>query len=372
MAEVSVGTVGTQTDNNNFGIINLQKTKKKPYDVAIDNFKKELKIIPNVKYTAKQRYRRYKTNDAPKLYKRVMIDEEDEMVNKIREAFGLNAIKKNKNYQEVETAPTPYYNAPQPETVFENRNKEDDITDILADDMEALTLQAVPRRAMQRQGEEIEETQEQKQFYYAKNVLTELISNYQNYSKASITNFMNENMQLIRRNPELKGMFNYLRQTIEEDKIKQTAENAMRERAKKLQETPAATSNDPFRFAAAAFEEIERNAAKVKQIKNRVKSFEKYPNASIGNYQTAASSREIDDALSEISTRPQGIPNSLLSEYWDEINKKKGQPGRPKKPEKIEKEIADLFRKQKKRNEAANVKYIPKKYATTGYYEYFQ
>ena len=54
-------------------------------------------------------------------------------------------------------------------------------------------------------------------------------------------------------------------------------------------------------------------------------------------------------------------------------------PGRPKSDETIQKEVRALFRKQKKINEKASVKYdLPKKYfstgdyASTGYYEYFR
>ena len=199
MAEVSVGTVGTQTNNDNFGIINLQKTKKKPYDIAFSNNRKEPKIKPDIKYTAKQRFRQFKTKVQPNVYKRVMVDEEDDMVNKIREAFGLNAIKKNKNFQQVETAPNPYYNEPQPKIIYEDQNKKDDVSDILIDDFEALTLQAVPRRGIARQSEEeIEETPEQKKYYAVKNALENLTLNFTAYREEDITKYLGQNKDLIK------------------------------------------------------------------------------------------------------------------------------------------------------------------------------
>jgi len=303
MAEVSVGTVGTQTNNDNFGIINLQKTKKKPYDIAFSNNRKEPKIKPDIKYTAKQRFRQFKTKVQPNVYKRVMVDEEDDMVNKIREAFGLNAIKKNKNFQQVETAPNPFYNEPQPKIIYEDQNKKDDVSDILIDDFEALTLQAVPRRGIARQSEEeIEETPEQKQYYNVRKGLEDLILNFTAYNEADITEYINQNKELILRSRELKGLVDTL-----------------------------------------------------------------------GDYQSSAASREIDDALSDISTAvKRGIPTSLIAEYWDEINKKKGMPGRPKSDETIQKEVRALFRKQKKINEKEGVKYEPIKFRSSGYYEYFR
>ena len=326
MAEVSVGTVGTQTNNDNFGIINLQKTKKKPYDIAFSNNRKEPKIKPDIKYTAKQRFRQFKTKVQPNVYKRVMVDEEDDMVNKIREAFGLNAIKKNKNYQQVETAPNPYYNEPQPKIIYEDQNKKDDVSDILIDDFEALTLQAVPRRGIARQSEEeIEETPEQKQYYNVRKGLEDLILNFTAYREANITKYINQNKELILRSRELKGLVDTLAGTIDEYRRKEAAERGMREREERMRTDPAAANTDPFRFATAeALDEIDRNSAQVRRIKERLRGFEQNPNAYMGDYQSSAASREIDDALSDISTAvKRGIPTSLIAEYWDEINKKK-------------------------------------------------
>jgi hypothetical protein len=374
MAEVSVGTVGTQTNNDNFGIINLQKTKKKPYDIAFSNNRKEPKIKPDIKYTAKQRFRQFKTKVQPNVYKRVMVDEEDDMVNKIREAFGLNAIKKNKNYQEVETAPNPYYNEPQPKIIYEDQNKKDDVSDILIDDFEALTLQEVPRRGIARQSEEeIEETPEQKKYYAVKNALENLTLNFTAYREEDITKYLGQNKDLIKSSPELTGLVSTLGRTIDEYRKREAAERGMREREERMRTDPAAANTDPFRFATPELlDEIDRNSAQVRRIREQVKFYEQNPNAYMGDYQSSAASREIDDALSDISTAvKRGIPTSLIAEYWEEADKKKGMPGRRKKDETIQKEIADLFRKQKKINEKANIKYEPIKFRSTGYYEYF-
>jgi hypothetical protein len=357
MAEVSVGTVGTQTNNDNFGIINLQKTKKKPYDIAFSNNRKEPKIKPDIKYTAKQRFRQFKTKVQPNVYKRVMVDEEDDMVNKIREAFGLNAIKKNKNYQQVETAPNPYYNEPQPKIIYEDQNKEDDVSDILIDDFEALTMQEVPRRGIARQSEEeIEETPEQKKYYAVKNALENLTLNFTAYREEDITKYLGQNKDLIKSSPELTGLVSTLGRTIDEYRKREAAERGMREREERMRTDPAAANTDPFRFATPELlDEIDRNSAQVRRIKEQVKFYEQNPNVYMGNYQSSAASREIDDALSDISTAvKRGIPTSLIAEYWEEADKKKGMPGRRKKDETIQKEIADLFRKQKKINEKAN------------------
>ena len=69
---------------NNFNVINADK-KKKPYDIRIkNNNPNEPKVYPNMKYTDKQRYRRYKTTIEPKLFSKLMIDEEDDIINTIK------------------------------------------------------------------------------------------------------------------------------------------------------------------------------------------------------------------------------------------------------------------------------------------------
>lgn len=52
--------------------------KKKPYDVKITN-NNQSKV--NMKYSDKQRFRRYKTKTEPQLFNKIMIDDEDEIYN---------------------------------------------------------------------------------------------------------------------------------------------------------------------------------------------------------------------------------------------------------------------------------------------------
>jgi len=104
----------TTTETNtlpvsNIGIVNLEQ-KKKPHNIQIKNNKKEPKITPNVKYTDKQRFRKYKTRTEPNLHSKIEINEEDDIVNKIKEAFGIKSEKQNTNYSEEITAPAPFNN----------------------------------------------------------------------------------------------------------------------------------------------------------------------------------------------------------------------------------------------------------------------
>jgi hypothetical protein len=104
----------TTTETNtlpvsNIGIVNLEQ-KKKPHNIQIKNNKKEPKITPNVKYTDKQRFRKYKTKTEPNLHSKIEINEEDDIVNKIKEAFGIKSEKQNTNYSEEITAPAPFNN----------------------------------------------------------------------------------------------------------------------------------------------------------------------------------------------------------------------------------------------------------------------
>ncbi len=66
----------------------------------------------NIKYSDKQKYRRYKTKTEPKLFSKNMIDEED-IVDTIKKAFGIEN-KKNTNMTNVETSGVPYYEEPNP------------------------------------------------------------------------------------------------------------------------------------------------------------------------------------------------------------------------------------------------------------------
>jgi len=107
-------TTGTNTNPfSQVGIIN-KETKKKPYDVKIkNNNPNEPKVNINMKYSDKQKYRRYKTKTEPKLFSKIMIDEEDDIVNTIKKAFGMEN-KKNTNMTNVETSGVPYYEEPNP------------------------------------------------------------------------------------------------------------------------------------------------------------------------------------------------------------------------------------------------------------------
>jgi hypothetical protein len=94
---------GTNTDLYK-QIINLNlEQKKKPHNIQINNKAKQQVVQPNVKHSAKQSYRRYKSKTEPKLHSKIMINEDDDIINKIKEAFGLQAEKPNKNYLEVQT-----------------------------------------------------------------------------------------------------------------------------------------------------------------------------------------------------------------------------------------------------------------------------
>ena len=66
-----------------------------------------------MKYSEKQKYRRYKTKTEPKLHNKIMIDEEDDIVNTIKKAFGIEDKKKT-NYSSPETSGAPHYEEPNP------------------------------------------------------------------------------------------------------------------------------------------------------------------------------------------------------------------------------------------------------------------
>ena len=101
MPEVETNTDLSQIFNN-LNISNL-KDKKKPYDIKINNKSKQPLVKPNTKYSSKHNYRRYKTNTEPKLLSKILVNEDDDMINKIRQSFGLKTDDKKTNYAEVET-----------------------------------------------------------------------------------------------------------------------------------------------------------------------------------------------------------------------------------------------------------------------------
>ena len=86
-----------------YPIINVKggDPKKKPYDVKFSKYNP--KINPNIKYSSKQAYRQYKSKVEPNLHKKIMIEEEDDLVKKIKKAFGIKP--ENTNFTDVESAP---------------------------------------------------------------------------------------------------------------------------------------------------------------------------------------------------------------------------------------------------------------------------
>ena len=104
----------TNTDPlKNISIINTGQIKKKPHNVTIKNYNpNEPKVYPNMKYTEKQKYRRYKTKTEPKLYSKIMIDEEDDIITTIKKAFGIEN-KNKQNFSNVETSGADYVKDPE-------------------------------------------------------------------------------------------------------------------------------------------------------------------------------------------------------------------------------------------------------------------
>jgi hypothetical protein len=89
-------------------IVLNQEQKKKPHNVQIkNNNPKEPKIKQNVKYSAKQSYRRYKSITEPNLHSKIMVDDGDDMVSKIQEAFGIKP-KAKPNYTDSITHANPH------------------------------------------------------------------------------------------------------------------------------------------------------------------------------------------------------------------------------------------------------------------------
>ena len=88
-------------------VINANE-KKKPHNVQIKNFNpKEPKVEQSLKYSAKQSYCRYKSIIEPNLHSKIMIDDGDDIVSKIQQAFGIKP-KKETNYTESITHQNPH------------------------------------------------------------------------------------------------------------------------------------------------------------------------------------------------------------------------------------------------------------------------
>jgi hypothetical protein len=105
--EITTNDIGTNTINPQLGLFNLQQ-KKKQHNVQIKNFNpKEPKVKQSIKYSAKQSYRRYKTITEPALHSKIMVDDGDDMVSKIQEAFGIKP-KAKPNYTDSQTHANPH------------------------------------------------------------------------------------------------------------------------------------------------------------------------------------------------------------------------------------------------------------------------
>ena len=141
MADITTANAFTSTDPQKMiNVINTEK-KKKPHNITIKNYNpNEPKVYPNMKYTEKQKYCKYKTKTEPKLYSQIMIDEEDDIINTIKKAFGIE--KENKrNISNVETSGADYIKDPEPIEVEQTKPPEyitgrtvEEITQLAEDD----------------------------------------------------------------------------------------------------------------------------------------------------------------------------------------------------------------------------------------------
>lgn len=135
---MEVQTANAETNTNTFnqiGIVSNDKSKKKPYNITFKNFNpNEPKIRKSsILYTDKQKFRNYKTKTEPKLYNKIMVDDEEDLIAKIRKEFGIED-KTRKNYSEVETTGMPYYQEPIP-----TKRAPPEIIPILNDDFTDMT-----------------------------------------------------------------------------------------------------------------------------------------------------------------------------------------------------------------------------------------
>ena len=131
---------------NNIGIINAGNLKKKPHNITIKNFNpNEPKIRQSkILYSDKQKYRRYKTKTEPKLFSKITIDEEDDLVAKIRKEFGITADNKKTNYSDANTSGANYVKDPEPVAVKVKPPKYNDyISDISRNEGEDIVGQVL-------------------------------------------------------------------------------------------------------------------------------------------------------------------------------------------------------------------------------------
>ena len=133
----AIETANAATNTNTFnqiGIINTDKKKQKPHNITFKNFNpnepktRKSKIL----YSDKQNYRRYKTKTEPQLFSKIMVDDEEDLIAQIRKEFGIED-KTRKNYSEVETSGTPYYEEPKPVLAKFDDNE---LTDISRNEIE--------------------------------------------------------------------------------------------------------------------------------------------------------------------------------------------------------------------------------------------
>lgn len=84
-----------------YGFFGLKEPKKKPYNVLINNNKKQRRINPNIKLTDEHKMRIFKTKIEPKLLQKLTVNEDGDIVSQIKKAFGLD--KKDENPNEINT-----------------------------------------------------------------------------------------------------------------------------------------------------------------------------------------------------------------------------------------------------------------------------
>jgi len=141
---------------NHIANINMEK-KEKPHNIRIKNNAKQPTATPNLKYTDKHRFRRYKTKTEPNLLNRIKANEDDDIIDKIKAAFNPEYKKPNTNYSDMITAPAAFNNGVDEPPILETKiynsdvkrpeirekrleEKMDEVFDISPEDEEELTF----------------------------------------------------------------------------------------------------------------------------------------------------------------------------------------------------------------------------------------
>ena len=159
----AIETANAATNTNTFnqiGIINTDKKKQKPHNITFKNFNpNEPKTRKSqILYSDKQNYRRYKTKTEPQLFSKIMVDDEEDLIAKIRKEFGIED-KTRKNYTEVETSGTPYYEEPKPVLAKFDDNE---LTDISRNEIEDILGELITTIEYEEEQEgEVEEEEEE-------------------------------------------------------------------------------------------------------------------------------------------------------------------------------------------------------------------